>query len=74
MPEMQILSQNVLNFRHELRQSQIEFAANCGISTEALSAIERGIGNPTLKTLQSIAAYVGCSAPALITKHPEFIY
>ena len=74
MLELQILSRNVLKYRHELGQSQIEFAANCGISTEALSTIERGVGNPTLKTLQSIAAYVGCPVSSLIIEQPNLVY
>ncbi len=67
MPELKILSQNVLKIRHSMGQSQIDFAANCGISTEALSTIERGIGNPTLRTMQNIAAYTAHTVTDLLS-------
>ena len=40
-----------------MRESQIEFAAHCGISTEALSLIEREQTDPKLSTIQKVAAY-----------------
>lgn len=71
MPELKILSQNVLKIRHSMGESQMDFAANCGISTEALSIIERGIGNPTLRTMQNIAAYTSYSVIDLLSTDKE---
>ncbi len=71
MPELKILSQNVLKIRHELGESQSDFASGCGISTESLSKIERGEANPRLTTLQNIAAYTNHTVAELVTEKSE---
>ena len=48
-----ILASNIKRCRTKLKESQFDFAENCGISVEILSLIERGIANPKLSTLQS---------------------
>lgn len=68
MPEIEALAKNVKEIRNELHQSQMDFAACCGISTEGLSLLERQKSDPKLSTIQKIAAYVGCSAADLISK------
>ena len=68
MPEIEILSKNLKQIRNELNQSQMKFAASCGISTEILSLLERQKSDPRLSTLQKIAAYLGCSVTDLLTK------
>lgn len=68
MPEIEALSKNLKQIRNELNQSQMEFAAACGISTEILSLIERQKSDPRLSTIQKIAAYVGCDVADLLTK------
>lgn len=67
MPELEALSKHVKKFRTEYNESQEEFAENCGISTETLSLIEREKGNPTLETLQKIAAYTGITVANMLT-------
>ena len=67
MPELKILSQNVLKIRHEMGESQSTFASGCGISIESLSKIERCEGNPRLSTLQNIAAYTNYTVADLVT-------
>lgn len=66
MPEKRALSRKVKEIRRELKMSQIDFAAECGISTEILSLIEREKTDPKLSTLQMIAAYTGCEVSELL--------
>lgn len=73
MPEIEALSKNIRAIRNKLNQSQIDFAANCDISTEILSLIERQKTDPRLSTIQKIAAYVGCEVIDLLTKGDDLI-
>ncbi len=68
MPETEALSYNLKRIRKALKISQIDFAADCGISTEILSLIERQKTDPKLSTIQKIAAYIGCDVTDLLTK------
>ena len=63
-----ILASNIKRCRTKLKESQFDFAENCGISVEILSLIERGIANPKLSTLQKLAAYLGCTVADLFEK------
>ncbi len=66
MEEQSILSKKLKSIREEMNESQMEFAYNCGISTETLSLIEREKVNPNLDTLQKIAAYLGITVSELL--------
>lgn len=66
MDEQSILSKKLKSIREEMNESQMEFAYNCGISTETLSLIEREKVNPNLDTLQKIAAYLGITVSELL--------
>ena len=66
MPEVNALAKRIRKIRKDMNMSQIEFAANCGISTEILSLIEREKTDPKLSTLQSIAAFTGCEVSELL--------
>ena len=66
MPEKHALAEHLKAIRKALGQSQIEFSANCGISVESLSLMERGLENPKLETLQKIAAYLGITVAQLL--------
>lgn len=68
MPENKALSENLKALRRMKNISQIEFAEECGISTEILSLIERGKTDPKLSTIQKIAAYAGCRVSDLLTE------
>ena len=68
MPEYEALSANIKQLRKTIHQSQIEFAAECGISTETLSLIERQKADPKLSTLQKIAAYTNCEVSDLLKR------
>lgn len=66
MEEQSILSKKLKSIREEMNESQMEFAYNCGISTETFSLIEREKVNPNLDTLQKIAAYLGITVSELL--------
>lgn len=67
MPESKILADNILALRLGRNESQLEFAYRCGISIENLSHIECEKANPTLSTLQKIAAYTNVTVCELLT-------
>lgn len=52
---IQIVGQNVKRLRLARGKTQEELAPKIGITVRSLSAIENGVGNPGLKTLQAIA-------------------
>lgn len=74
MSENEIIARNVKDIRRDFGQSQIDFAANCGISVEELSLIERNKADPKLSTLQKIAAYIGEPVAYLITENEGALY
>ena len=45
--------------RKSLRVNQRELASLCGVSEHALCNLERGIGNPTMKLVSSVASVLG---------------
>ena len=45
--------------RKSLRVNQRELASLCGVSEHALCNLERGIGNPTMKLVSSVAEALG---------------
>lgn len=68
MPENEALAKNIKTIRKQMKKSQIEFAAECGISTEILSLIERQKTDPKLSTIQKVAAYTNRTVSDLIKK------
>ncbi len=68
MPEFDHLSDNLKSIRIKMKESQIDFAANCGISTEILSLMERKRTDPKLSTLQKIAAYTNMTVSELLSR------
>lgn len=74
MPERVTLARNIKMIRKQMRESQIEFAAHCGISTEALSLLERERSDPKLSTMQKLAAYTDHTVSDLLkTERDESI-
>ena len=45
--------------RKSLKVNQRDLASLCGVSEHALCNLERGIGNPTMKLVSSVAATLG---------------
>ena len=66
MPELTSMADKIIQYRHERKLSQFEFACDCGISTDNLGMIERVTGNPTLDTMQKIAAYMDITVSDLL--------
>ncbi len=48
------------DMRKELNVSQKELSLRTGISQGDISKLEKGVGNPSLKTLKKIAKGLGC--------------
>ena len=48
--------------RKEAGLSQLELAQRCGLQQAAISRLERGLGNPTLSTIEEVAAQLGVQA------------
>ena len=59
MNENEIIARNIRAARKGLMESQMVFAANCGLSVEEISLLEREKADPKLSTLQMIASYIG---------------
>ena len=68
MSENEIIAKNIKVIRKALGESQIDFAANCGLSVEALSLLERNKSDPKLSTLQKVAVYIDRSVSYLISE------
>ncbi|MCI8423307.1 MAG: helix-turn-helix transcriptional regulator [Lawsonibacter sp.] len=66
MPELSALAKRVKAYRKNIKKSQFELSNEIGISTEELSLIEREKANPTLNTMQKIAAHMGITVSELL--------
>lgn len=67
MEEITVLAKRIKEYRKKNRLSQTEFAEMCRISADLLSLIERGMANPTIRTLQCIAANTNMSVSELLS-------
>ena len=68
MPEIGYLAKNTKRIRKEMKETQENFAAHCGIGTGTLNAIERELSDPKLSSIQKIAAYVDKTVPELLSE------
>ena len=68
MPEIGYLAKNIHKLRKEMKETQADFAAHCGIGTGTLNAIERELSDPKLSSIQKIAAYVDKTVPELLSE------
>ncbi|MCI8422177.1 MAG: helix-turn-helix transcriptional regulator [Lawsonibacter sp.] len=66
MPELSALAKRVKAYRKKTKKSQFELSGEIGISLEELSLIERESANPTLSTMQKIAACMGITVSELL--------
>ena len=71
MPERSVLAKRVKAYRKALHKSQFEIAGEMGFSMEELSLIEREIANPSLDTMQKIAAHMGITVSELLQIETE---
>lgn len=66
-----LLGVRVRRLRDAKGQTQNELAANAGVSLKHLGEIERGRGNPSLKSLQGLAEALGISLSELFDTEQE---
>lgn len=62
----QRIGENVKRRRRELDVSQRDVAVLAGIDVSTLSRLERGVENPTLQTMLSLAVTLECGLPDLL--------
>ena len=74
MPERVALAKNLKKIRKQMQESQMEFAAHCDNSTEALSLLEREKSDPKLSTIQKVAAYTGHTVSDLLNVEESGMY
>lgn len=68
MPEIKFLAKNIKKIRKEMKETQSDFAAHCGLGTGTLNAMERQLSDPKLSSIQKIAAYVDKTVPELLSE------
>lgn len=66
MPERKALANNTKTKRYELKETQLDFALNCGLCVDEISNIETENTDPKLSTMQSIASYLGITVSDLL--------
>ena len=69
MPETHALAISVRNERKTLGETQEEFAEHCGLSAKTISNIENEREIAKLRTMQSIASYLGKPVSQLIDQN-----
>lgn len=63
-----VIGRNVRRFRHERGMSMSELGIRAGLAKQTIVSIESGGGNPTIDTVERIAATLGVSMRALLTE------
>lgn len=63
-----VIARNVRRFREERQLSIAALGRGAGLSKQTVAGIETGSGNPTIETLESLAAMLGVSVRALLTE------
>ena len=71
MPEIRFLAENIHKIRKEMKETQADFAAHCGLGTGTYNAIENQRSDPKLSSIQKIAAYVDLTVPELLSPKEE---
>jgi transcriptional regulator with XRE-family HTH domain len=61
-----IVAKNLVRLREELDLTRLELSARSGVSPAFLSDLASGRGNPSLKTLDALAAALGTTVPQLL--------
>lgn len=63
-----VLARNVKKFRDDIKLSQAAVAHQAGLSKQTIVDIEAGRANPTVDTLETLAAALGVTIRALISE------
>lgn len=63
-----VVSRNIRRFRNERGYSLSALARRSGLAKQTIAAIENGIGNPTVETLDRLAESLGVSVRALVSE------
>ena len=66
MPELNALAKNTKAIRLDMKETQLMFGLNCGLSEDEICNIENQNTDPKLSTIQSIAAYTGLTVSELL--------
>lgn len=67
---MQNIGSQISHLRRKSGKSQTEIAVSIGMHQAELSKIERGIGNPSISTLEKIASSLGAELDIEFIKKP----
>lgn len=63
-----VIAANLRRLREDRGLSLGDLARRCGLSKQTLSQVERGIGNPTVATLQELAGGLDVSVRRLVSE------
>jgi transcriptional regulator with XRE-family HTH domain len=66
LPPIEGLGQRIARHRERLGWSLEKVADLCGVSRQAIEAVEKGKNNPSIATLMTIADAFGVSVDALL--------
>lgn len=66
MPELNALAKNIRAIRLDMKETQLTFGLNCGLSEDEICNIENQNTDPKLSTIQCIAAYTGLTVSELL--------
>ncbi len=58
----------IVNLMCRKRINQGQLAAGCGVNVGTISAIMKGRRNPTVKTINKIASYLGCEPGTIVER------
>ena len=65
------IGKKVINYRWQHNVTIRELAEDTGLSSALISQLERGIGNPTLSALVSLAEAMGITVSELVSPAPD---
>lgn len=74
MSSVDVIGRNVKRFRRERGISMSELGIRAGLAKQTVVSIESGAGNPTIDTVERIAATLGVSTRALLTELGTDVY
>lgn len=58
----------IVNLMCEKKINQGQLAKGCGVNVSTVSAIMKGRSNPTLKTINKMALFLGCEPGEIVER------